>query len=191
MASQYSTLDNLKLDSKGLYRVGDKLGEGAQGAVFKVARIETGEDCKWAVKVTPFANPTRNRRSEAEINSRYLANERMMYQNSLAMYQGTMIPRTPNFKMKLQVYGQSEEGESYGAHNQRRTYIGARYPFSILFLIRYSSNLLSFCSGMGLSRHRADGERAPRGAFFSSQGWVFHCSWAPRSAHARYCSSNS
>lgn len=121
MAPQYSTLANLKLDSKGLYRVGDKLGEGAQGAVFKVVRIAAGEDCEWAVKVTPFAKPTRNRRSEAEVNSRHLANERMMYQNSLAMYQGTMIPKTPNFKMKLQVYGQSQEGESYRTYGARKS----------------------------------------------------------------------
>ena len=106
------SLSRLKLDRKGRHKVGKKLGEGAQGAVYEVVRTDTGESGQWAVKLTPHPKPTRSRRSEDEINARHLSYERQLYQCSLLQLQGTVIPRVPESEKNLQVYGQDADGKS-------------------------------------------------------------------------------
>lgn len=104
-----ANLRDLKLDRRGRYGVGRKIGDGAQGTVYRVLDNTTGEDGWWAAKVTPHPKVTTTRRSTNEINSRHLNHERLMYENSLVKLRGRVIPQIPDGKT-LYVYKQDREG---------------------------------------------------------------------------------
>jgi serine/threonine protein kinase len=108
-APQSSPLARIRLDHKGRYRVGRKLGQGAQGVVHSIELKETNEDTRWCCKLAPHPRVTKNRRSEAEINARHLCHERQLYQASLPMLQGTIIPKVPSGFKNLRAYGEDAE----------------------------------------------------------------------------------
>ena len=102
---------NLTLDRKGRYLIGDKLGEGAQGAVYKIVNTKTGCEDEWAVKVTPHPKPTKNRKSENESKARSLSFERQLYYVAFIQHQGKIVPKVPEESGLLRGYGEDREGK--------------------------------------------------------------------------------
>ena len=104
-----ASLSLVEIDRKGRYRIGAKIGEGAMGTVYKILDTETQQDDKWAVKVTPIAKPTKNRRSQPEVCQRLLEHERSMYEVTYLHLRGSVLPNVPSAKngKGLRVHGKS------------------------------------------------------------------------------------
>ena len=98
-------LANVELDSKGRFRIGKKLGEGAMGVVHEVVDSQ-GKENGWAVKFTAIPKQTKQRRSQPEVQARLLHHERQLYQVNLRSLCGSDLPSIPSGN-NLHVFGKS------------------------------------------------------------------------------------
>ena len=84
------------IDLPNGWKVGRKLGEGAQGSVHVVVDGKTQKETQWAVKLTVKpTNPRSKTQMEAKVNEISLRNEGQLYVAHLQPLRGTIVPDIP------------------------------------------------------------------------------------------------